>query len=103
MHRDDSENLVYAEELEFAIQDTLAKLAALDVEHDARRATLHRRSLSQGQRHRLATQLEKHHRDHREPLVLRLADLHYRMMRSAIFGSLAYPVPSISAMRGMRK
>jgi hypothetical protein len=35
-------------------------------------------------------------------LVLQLANLHYRMMRATIFGSLAYPVPSISALRAFR-
>ena len=102
MYRDDPENLVYAEELEFAIQDTLAKLAALDVEYDARRATLRQRSLSQGQKTRLCAELESGHRSAREPLVLQLANLHYRMMRATIFGSLAHPVPSMSALRAFR-
>jgi hypothetical protein len=99
MHADASEKLVYPEELEAAIRSTLAELAALDLEYNARRAALRQRSLSHGQRIRLCAQLENGHRSGREPLVLHLANLHYRMMRATIFGSLAYPVPSMSALR----
>jgi hypothetical protein len=100
MHADVSDTPVYPEELEAAIRSTLAKLAAVDVEYNARRVALHQRSLSQGQRLRLCAQLYDRHKKDREPLVLHLANLHYRMMRATLFGSLAYPVPSVSAMRG---
>jgi hypothetical protein len=99
---DFSEPPVYPEELERAVRVTLAELAALDLDFEQRRAALDRRSLSQVQRTRLNARLDAEHKRHREPLVLHLADLHYRMVRATMFGSLAKPVPAIEALRAFR-
>jgi hypothetical protein len=99
---DFSEPPVYPEELERAIHVTLAELAAVDQDFNERRAALDRRSLSQGQRSRLRGRLDAEHKTHREPLVLHLADLHYRMVRATMFGSLAKPVPAVAALRAFR-
>jgi hypothetical protein len=89
------------EGLEAALRDALAALARVDHEYNQGRAGLERRTLSRGQKAYLRAQLEAKRRRDREPLVLRLADIHYRMMRATIFGSLAKPVPSGSALRGI--
>jgi hypothetical protein len=99
---DFSEPPVYPEELERAIRVTLAELAAVDHDFEERRSALRGRSLSQGQRIRLSAGLDVEHKRHREPLVLHLADLHYRMVRATMFGSLAKPVPAVAALRAFR-
>jgi hypothetical protein len=102
MNADFPEPPVYPEELERAIHVTLAELAAIDHDFDDRLAALDARSLSQGQRSRLRRRLDAEHKTQREPLVLHLANLHYRMVRATMFGSLAKPVPSVSALRAFR-
>jgi hypothetical protein len=87
-HPDHAGALVHSDELEAAIQDVLVKLAEVDLAHKARQAVLEKRSLSQGQKTRLRANLEALHRKHREPLVLRLADLHYRIVRTTLFRSV---------------
>jgi hypothetical protein len=99
---DSYEPPVYPEELERAIHVTLAELAAVDGDFEERRTTILGRSLSQGQRTRLSAALDAEHKRHREPLVLHLADLHYRMVRATMFGSLAKPVPAVAALRSFR-
>jgi hypothetical protein len=98
----DVEPPVYPEELETAIRVTLADLAAIDHNYSERRSALNRRSLSQGQRTRLATTIDAEHKRYREPLVLHLADLHYRMVRATMFGSLDRFVPAVAALRAFR-
>ena len=79
---------VYADDLEAAMEDTLAKLADIDRDYESRREALERWSGSVGQKRRLRAELENLHRHDRQPLVLRLADLHYRMMRLSMFRTL---------------
>jgi hypothetical protein len=98
----DVEHRVYPEELEAAIRVRLADLAAIDHDYSERRSALSRRSLSQGQRTRLAARIDAEHKRSREPLVLHLADLHYRMVRATMFGSLTRPVPAVAALRAFR-
>jgi hypothetical protein len=93
---------VFAEDLETAIQGTLAKLAEVERDYETRRDALNKWSGSIGQKKRLRENLESLHQRRREPIVLELANLHYRMMRATIFGSLAKPVPSVSALRAFR-
>ena len=99
MHTDVWDAPVFCEELELAIRDTLKKLADVEKSYSERRATLEKRSLSQGQKARLGARLDAEHKRDREPLVLHLADLHYRMVRATMFGTLAKPVPAMSALR----
>jgi hypothetical protein len=77
--------LVYPDELEAELQHTLATLADVDQAYEQRRVMLERRSISQGQKKRLRAEVDMLHRKDREPLVLRLADLHYRKMRATLF------------------
>jgi hypothetical protein len=93
---------VYSEDLEAAIQNALAKLAEVERDYESRRDALDKRSGSIGQKKRLRANLDSLRQRHREPLVLELANLHYRLMRATIFGSLAKPVPAVSALRPFR-
>ena len=93
---------IYPEELEAAVRDALARLASVDRKYREHQAAIEQRALSKGQKARLRAQLDAKHKRDREPLVLLLANLHYRMMRATIFGSLANPVHSTSALRAFR-
>jgi hypothetical protein len=103
MHAEGFGSPVHGEELEAAIRHSLAKLAHVDLRYRDQSTALEKRSLSQGQKAALRTRLAAAHSREREPLVLQLANLHYRMMRAAIFGSLAKAVPSVAALRGLRR
>jgi hypothetical protein len=76
---------IYPDDLEAAIQETLAMLADVDLEHEQRCEMLDRWSGSETQKERLRRELDTLHQRDREPMVLRLADLHYRMMRVTMF------------------
>jgi hypothetical protein len=76
---------VYSEDVEAAIQDTLALLAEVDRGYELRREAIKKSSFSVVQKRRLRTEVGSLHRKDREPYVLRLADLHYRMVRASLF------------------
>jgi hypothetical protein len=76
---------VHCDDLEEALQNTLAMLADVDHAYEQRRTLLEKRSMSLGQRKRVHEEINKLHQKDREPLVLRLADLHYRKMRVTLF------------------
>jgi hypothetical protein len=101
MHREASETPVYPTELDAAIRVTLSRLARIDYEYGERRAALARRSLSQGQRMRIRAELDARHRKHRGPLVLHLADLHYRLTRASICASLPRAVQASADLSGL--
>jgi hypothetical protein len=72
---------VYPADLQDAMQDTLSKLADVDLNYKLRRELLGSRSVSDAKGERLRAELETLYHGERQPLVLRLADLHARMMR----------------------
>jgi hypothetical protein len=79
---------VYPEDVEAAIQETLAILADVDRDYDQRREAIKKSSISIVQKKRLRVEVDGLHRKDREPLVLRLADLHYRLVRATLFRTL---------------
>ena len=79
---------VLFEDLEGAIQDTLAMLADLDHSYELRREAIKKSSMPIVQKKRLRAEVDSLHRKDRQPLVLRLADLHYRMMRASLFETI---------------
>lgn len=79
---------VFPEDLEARIQDTLALLADVDRAYEQRREAIKQTFGSLVQKKRLRAEVDSLHRSAREPLVLRLADLHYRMMRASLFKTL---------------
>ena len=72
---------VYSADLQDAMQDTLSKLADVDLIYKLRRELLDSRSASEPKNERLRAELDAVYQSERQPLVLRLADLHARMMR----------------------
>jgi hypothetical protein len=76
---------VYSEDIEAAIQETLGLLANVDQNYELRREAIKKSSVSILQKKRLRTEVDRLHRKHREPYVLRLADLHYRTIRASLF------------------
>ena len=79
---------VYPDDLEAELQETLATLADVDHAYEQRRNMLDRWSGSEAKKDRVRAELESLHKKEREPLVLRLADLHYRIMRVTMFRTL---------------
>ncbi|HEY7383859.1 MAG TPA: hypothetical protein VH743_09340 [Beijerinckiaceae bacterium] len=79
---------VYPEELAAAIQQTLATLA--DVEHlyEKRRKFIHDWTGPDAEKQILLDECEVLHRRDREPLVLRLADLHERTLRVTVLRTI---------------
>jgi hypothetical protein len=79
---------VLADDVDNAIEETLAALADVDKAYEERRTMLARRSLSLGQKKRLGAEVDKLYQQDRQPLVLRLAELHYRKTRLTLFKML---------------
>ena len=79
---------VYPADLQDAMQDTLSKLADVDLIYKLRRELLGSRSVSDAKRQRLRAELEDLYQCEREPLAARLADLHDRMLRVTLFRAL---------------
>ena len=75
------ETPLYPDDLQDAIQDTLSKLADVNLIYELRRDLLDSLSVSAATGERLRAELEALYRSERQPLVLRLTDLHSRMMR----------------------
>jgi hypothetical protein len=82
------EKPVHPEDVEAAIRDTLVILADIDRDYDQRREAIKKSSISIVQKKRLRAEVDSLHRQDREPLVLRLADLHYRIVRATLFRTL---------------
>ncbi len=70
---------VHADELEVRIEETLAMLSHVEHAYAQRRMTIDKWTGSERQKERLHAELEKLHQRDRQPLILRLADLHYRL------------------------
>jgi len=79
---------VLAEDLGAAIRDTLSVLTDLDRAYDRRRALIKKTAGSILQKKHRSHELDHLYRKDREPLILRLADLHYRMMRASLFKTM---------------
>ena len=75
----------YPTDLEDALQETLAILADVELAYDKHRAMLDRWSGSAAQKARLSAELERLYQRDRQPLVMRLADLHERIRRVTLF------------------
>ena len=76
---------VYPDDLEPALQDTLALLANIDAHYDAERERLDLWPGPDSVKARLAGQLADAHRREREPHVKRLAELHQRIMSETLY------------------
>jgi hypothetical protein len=72
---------VYPEELAAAIQETLATLADVEYLYEQRRKFVDEWTGPDAEKQILLDEVEVLHRRDREPLVLRLADLHERTLR----------------------
>ena len=82
------ETPLYPADLEEAMQDTLSSLADVDLIHELRRKMLDNWSVSEPQTERLLEEAEVVYQCERQPLILRLADLHERMMSVTLFRAL---------------
>ena len=78
----------YVDDLHAGIQDTLLALAGLNQAYQKRLAAIDRWSGLEDQKKQLRADLESLHERDRKPLVLRLADLHYRLTRMSLFRTL---------------
>ncbi len=76
----------YPAELEPALQNALAVLANIDAHYDEEREKLESWAGPKSIKERLSNQLAEAHRQEREPLVRRLAELHQRWMAATLFG-----------------
>jgi hypothetical protein len=76
---------VHADELQARIEETLAMLSHVEHAYAQRRMTIDKWTGSERQKERLHAELEKLHQRDREPLILCLADLHYRLTRVTMF------------------
>jgi hypothetical protein len=76
---------VYPDDLEPALQDTLAVLAIIDAHYDGERERLELWSGPESVKEKLAGQLEDAHRQEREPHVQRLAELHRRWTTEILY------------------
>jgi hypothetical protein len=76
---------IYSADLENAMQDTLARLADVELIYRLRREMLGCRSASERHKEHLRTELESVYQSERQPLIMRIADLHDRMMSITLF------------------
>ena len=76
---------VYPDDIEPAVQDTLAILANIDAHYDGERERLEQWTGPSTMKERLAAELEEAHRTEREPHVKLLAELHRRWMSETMF------------------
>ena len=82
------ETALSSADLEEAMQDTLSRLADVDLLYELRREMLDNCSGSKSQTERLLEEAEVVYQCERQPLILRLADLHERMMSVTLFRAL---------------
>jgi hypothetical protein len=75
-------------DLEDAMQDTLSRLADVDLIYELRREMLDNWSGPESQTERLRAEAEAAYQSERQPLMLRLADLHDRSMSASLFKTL---------------
>jgi hypothetical protein len=76
---------IHIDELEAKLQETLAVLDDVEHAYAERRARIDSWHGTERVKARVLAELEKLHQKDREPLVLRLADLHYRLTRATMF------------------
>jgi butyrate kinase len=76
---------VYPDDIEPAVQDTLAVLANIDLHYQAERERLEHWLGPRTVKERLAAELENAHRQEREPHVKLLGELHQRWMSATMF------------------
>jgi len=83
-----SNSPVYPDDLEAAIQETLLTLADVDRAYELRREAIKNSFFTLVEKKRLRAEVETLHRKEREPYALRLAELHYRMVRASLFKTI---------------
>jgi hypothetical protein len=76
---------LYPADIEDAMQDLLARLADVELIYKLRQEMLGCRSASDRQNERLRAELEAVYQSERQPLLMRLADLHDRMTNITLF------------------
>jgi hypothetical protein len=76
---------MYPDDIQPAVQDTLAVLANIDAHYLGERERLEHWRGPTSVKERLAADLEAAHRTEREPHVQLLADLHQRWMSATMF------------------
>ena len=76
---------IYPDDLEPALQHTLGVLANIDAHYEGERERLELWSGPESVKARLSAELEDAHRQEREPLVKRLADLHRRWTTEILY------------------
>jgi hypothetical protein len=79
---------VYPADLDDEMQDALATLADVELAYKQHRKMLDRWSGSAAQTARLRAELERLYQRDRQPLIIRLADLHERIRRVTLFRTL---------------
>jgi hypothetical protein len=85
---DASDAPVYPADLTTAMQAELSFLATIDAEYDEKRYRLKNWAGPQKMKDRLVQQIEVCHKRDREPHVLRLGQLHERVMNLTMFRGL---------------
>jgi hypothetical protein len=78
----------YPNDLEDALQTTLSTLADVEHAYQKHRTMLDTWSGSAEQKNRLRAEMESLYQNHRQALVMRLADLHERIRRVTMFRTL---------------
>jgi hypothetical protein len=76
---------MYPDDIQPAVQDTLAVLANIDAHYLGERERLEHWRGPASLKARLAADLEEAHRTEREPHVKRLAELHQRLMNETFY------------------
>ena len=76
---------LYSADLQEEMQETLSRLADVDLIYNLRREMLDNLSASESQSERLRAEAEAAYQSERQPLILRLADLHDRMTSVTLF------------------
>ena len=79
---------LYPADLEEAMQDTLSSLADVDLIYDLGRKMLDNWLVSEPQTERLLEEAKVVYQCERQPLIMRLADLHERMMSVTLFRAI---------------
>jgi hypothetical protein len=86
--RNTPEAAVYPTDLDDALQNTLAMLADVEHAYAKHRSMLDTWSGSAAQKARLRAEFERLYQQDRQPLIMRLADLHERLRRVTLFRTL---------------
>ncbi len=84
----DCDAAVYPDDLQPALQNTLALLADIDFHFEQERLKLAHVAAPDSVKERLSDEIDREHQRAREPYVLMLAELHRRIMATMGYSSL---------------